>query len=144
MKQYISTLQKELGPQTVNVVHIQLGQFDYGYNQAERQQLVVSSNLSKAEATKQRLEQTAVIRHAMGSPPRELHNGVFDAIVRGKGRNGTIYIGRGSRLYDFVGKWVPNGIVGWMMGVAKAPTIQKSPSEVSAEGSAEWEKVDKS
>ena len=79
----------------------------------------------------------------MGSSLRELHNGVFDAIVRGKGRNGTMFLGRGSRTYDLVGKWVPNSVVGWMMGMSrrKAPMLKRNKSGSSSEGSVEWEKV---
>jgi len=39
----------------------------------------------------------------------------FDAMVRGKG--GVVRVGMGSRVYGFVGRWVPSGLVGWMMGV---------------------------
>ena len=52
-----------------------------------------------------------------GSSLRELHNCVFDIIARGKGRNGTVFVGQGSWIYDVVGKWVPSGVVGWMMGL---------------------------
>ena len=50
---------------------------------------------------------------------RELHNAVFDAIVREKSKSSTAFIGQGSRLYDLVGKFVPNGVVGWMMNASK-------------------------
>lgn len=50
-----------------------------------------------------------------GSSLRELNNAVFDAMVRGKG--GVVRVGMGSRVYCFVGRWVPRGLVGWMMGV---------------------------
>lgn len=52
-----------------------------------------------------------------GSSLRELNDAVFDAMVRGKG--GTVRVGMGSKLYGFVGGWVPNGLVSWMMGVRK-------------------------
>lgn len=35
------------------------------------------------------------------------------------GRGGTIRVGMGSSVYGFVGRWVPRGLVGWMMGVRK-------------------------
>jgi hypothetical protein len=50
-----------------------------------------------------------------GSSLRELNNAVFDALVSGKG--GVVRVGMGSNLYGFVGRWVPSGLVGWMMGV---------------------------
>lgn len=52
-----------------------------------------------------------------GSPPRLLHNAVFDAMVRGK--SGAINIGAGAGMYGFVGSWVPRGLVAWMMGVRR-------------------------
>lgn len=36
-------------------------------------------------------------------------------MVREKG--GVIRVGMGSALYGFVGRWVPRGLVAWMMGV---------------------------
>jgi hypothetical protein len=50
-----------------------------------------------------------------GSSLRELNNAVFDAMVREKG--GVVRVGMGSRVYGFVGRWVPSGLVGWMLGV---------------------------
>lgn len=32
---------------------------------------------------------------------------------RGDGK--TVYVGQGARLYDFLGKWVPDGLVGWLV-----------------------------
>ncbi len=66
-----------------------------------------------------------------GSGLREFHNAVFDILnpspgfkafgVVSWGRNmkrrtrGTLYVGQGARLYDLVGKWVPEGLVGWLI-----------------------------
>jgi hypothetical protein len=36
-----------------------------------------------------------------------------------KGKGGVVRVGMGSSLYGFVGRWVPKGLVGWMMGVRK-------------------------
>ena len=77
-----------------------------------------------------------------GQSLRELHNGIFDAMVRGKGRNGTIFVGRGARSYDLVGRWIPDGIVGLMMGAARVNGVETAEKEGSVEGSTEWEKVD--
>lgn len=110
---------------------------------SDNQQLVPSQYSPRAEFARRRLEQKGVEK-PKGQSLRELHNGVFDAIVRGKGRNGTIFVGRGARSYDLVGKWVPDGIVGWMMGAAKTSGIDAGDREGSVEGSTEWEKVDDS
>ena len=52
-----------------------------------------------------------------GSSLRELNNAVFDAMVREKG--GVVHVGMGSSVYGFVGRWVPSGLVGWMMGMRR-------------------------
>jgi hypothetical protein len=52
-----------------------------------------------------------------GSSLRELNNAVFDAMVSGK--SGVVRVGMGSHVYGFVGRWVPKGLVGWIMGLRK-------------------------
>lgn len=71
---------------------------------------------------------------ASGSNLREFHNAIFDALNPGPrfrafgvlpwggsrisgpiGGGGTVYVGQGARLYDLVGKWVPEGLVGWLI-----------------------------
>lgn len=142
LDQYISTLRREAQAQGVNVVHFRLGHFDYGAILSDNQQLVPSQYSPRAEFARRRLEQKGLEKPPKGQSLRELHNGVFDAIVRGRGRNGTIFVGRGARSYDLVGKWVPDGIVGWMMGAAQTHGFEAADREGSVEVSAEWEKVD--
>lgn len=147
LQQYISTLRKEIHEQGVNVVQFQLGHFDYGVSIPDNyQQLVLSQQISRSQATKRRLEEKGVSpKDAKGTSLRELHNNVFDAIVRGKGRNGTVFVGQGARTYSLIGRLVPDGIVNWMVN-ARKPEQAISPisdREGSSEGSssAEWEKV---
>ena len=102
--------------------------------------------MSVAEATRKRLQQKGLLQEkSKGTSLRELHNSVFDAIVRGKGKNGTVFVGQGARVYDLVGKLVPGGIVGWMMSASR--TKEAAPEvavrEGSPSGSAEWDKVSK-
>lgn len=144
LNQYIHTLRREVHVEGVNVVQLRLGHFDYGPMSSDSQQLVPSQYSPRAEFARRRLEERGVAKPVKGQSLRELHNGVFDAIVRGKGRNGTIFVGRGARSYDIVGKWVPDGIVGWMMGAAKTNGLDAVEKEGSVEGSTEWEKVDDS
>lgn len=78
-----------------------------------------------------------------GTPLRELNNAVFDAVVRGRG--GVVRVGMGSGLYGFVGRWVPSGLVAWMMGVRSVEggsegefgrgLIMPGPGPGSSEGS---------
>ena len=143
MQQYISTLRKEVQSQGVNVAQIKLGHFDFGAANGERQQIVQFHNPSRAELTKQRLQDVS-----RGTAIRQLHNGVFDTIERGLGSGGTVFLGRGSRTYDLVGRFVPEGIVGWMMGKAREPMFegkgvdpQASRTESEDGSSVQWEKV---
>ena len=102
-------------------------------------------NPSRAEFTKQRLHEVS-----RGTMLRQLHNGVFDAIERGRRSGGTIFLGRGSRTYDLIGRWVPEGIIGWMMNTAKDPVFEgkriepqegRRGSAQSSDRSVEWEKI---
>ena len=144
LQQYISTLRKEIQGQDVNIVQFQLGHFDYGLAASDdQQQLILSQHVSLAEATRKRLQQKGLLQvKSKGTSLRELHNSVFDAIVRGKGNNGTVFVGQGARLYDLVGKLVPGGIVGWMISAGKPKSTNPSvpEREGSPSGSAEWEK----
>ena len=147
LQQYISTLRKEVQEQGVNVVQFQLGHFDYGVSVPDNhQQLVLSQQMSRSQATKRRLEEKGVSpKEATGTSLKELHNNVFDAIVRGKGRNGTVFVGQGARTYSLIGSLVPDGIVNWMMNARKPKQSSTAipDREGSPEGSssAEWEKV---
>ena len=102
--------------------------------------------MSRSQATKRRLAEKGVSPKSItGTSLKELHNNVFDAIVREKGRNGTVFVGQGARMYGLIGKLIPDGIVSWMMN-ARKPKQATSPRpdrEGSPEGSssAEWEKV---
>ncbi|MCJ1361356.1 hypothetical protein MMC16_000454 [Acarospora aff. strigata] len=51
-----------------------------------------------------------------GAPLRALHNAVFDALTTPRPAK-VWHVGTGSLVYDFVGRWVPRGIVGWMVGL---------------------------
>ena len=128
--------------QGVNVVQFRLGHFDYGATLADNKQLVPSQYSLRAEFARRRLEQKGVEKSVKGQSLRELHNRVFDAIVRGKGRNGMVFVGRGAKTYDLVGRWVPNSVVSWMIGAARTRAIETAEKEGSVEGSTEWERVD--
>ena len=96
-------------------------------------------------------EQRRKQQEAKGSSLRELHNGVFDAITGRIGRGGgggVVFLGKGSWAYDFVGRWVPKGVVGWMMGGGAraldggAEVVAGLEETEGGDGSVEWEKVE--
>ncbi|KAF8424622.1 hypothetical protein EV426DRAFT_532723 [Tirmania nivea] len=66
-----------------------------------------------------------------GVPIRELYITVFDALGAGmlpgqeKRKGRFLYrVGTGSRLYEFIGDWLPRGFVGWMLGVSGWGTVE--------------------
>ncbi|KAL8706733.1 MAG: hypothetical protein Q9201_000258 [Fulgogasparrea decipioides] len=145
MNNYISTLRKELtSSEGTKVVQLKLGAFDDGSDRdamkmavALRHDTRTSSEAISPPVTEQ--------REVRGSPLRELHLELFDAIV-GK-REGVVYVGRGSRMYDYLGKVVPEGLVGWMLGLRKkreeAKKKENEDGKVpSAQGSPGWESVE--
>lgn len=64
-------------------------------------------------------------RSVRGTPARDLHFAVFDALAPSpksffggrEKKKEAVYVGRGSRAYELVGNWVPGGLVGWMLGL---------------------------
>lgn len=56
------------------------------------------------------------VRGLRGSSLRDLHNAVFDVLDGSEG-GAVVRVGLGAGLYGFVGRWVPRGLVAWMMGI---------------------------
>ena len=155
MQRFIESLRRETLTSKLNIVQIQMGAFDYGADAVaaaeERspspsQQVVRRSEIMSWDP----LRRARYVREQMGLRPKEskgtslrqLHHHVFDVIVRGKGRGGTIYVGRGSRTYDLVGQWAPRGLIGWMLRAkdqnSVVPNTKGSESGHSSDG---WEDV---
>ena len=134
IEKWIHTLRAEMQVKGVDVVQVKMGSFDYRTVPGTNQQLVYYPKGNDSDIQ---------VSDEKGSSLRELHHGVFDAIS-GRAR-GTIFVGKGSSTYSFVGRWVPKGLVGWMMGVRKGIVEgEKDERLLSSEGSAEWEKVEQS
>jgi hypothetical protein len=62
------------------------------------------------------------IRGMRGSSLKELHNAVFD-VIDGSLTSGTVRVGLGASVYGFVGRWVPKGLVSWMMGIRRVDEL---------------------
>lgn len=125
MQSYISTLRKEVAHQGINVVQFKLGTFDYGQDAVDKALILRSNYDRRAEAEGKSPDVGATVPVGQstemfrGSPLHELHISVFDAIARGKGRGGTVFVGQGSRTYDLVSRWVPGGLIGWILELRK-------------------------
>ncbi|KAI4254663.1 MAG: hypothetical protein LQ352_002969 [Teloschistes flavicans] len=145
MERFISTLRKEHAISEGNsIVQFKMGAFDNGSDRDAMKMAVAlrhdhgsPSSTPSSPATEQ--------RRVRGSPLRELHLKVFDALV-GKSR-GVVYVGRGSRTYDYLGKTMSEGLVGWMLGLRMTKQEEKqrvnadegAPSSVESPG---WEPVE--
>lgn len=149
LEAYIKTLRAELSPSNLHVLHFKLGTFDYGpisgagrplhHHQYQNQQYLQPINSSRADVLtwsssarnaygKKYLAQATATRswsgvgepdgRVRGSQLRDLHRAVFDALVATR-PHAVWHVGSGSLLYDLVGRWVPPGLVGRMLGVRR-------------------------
>jgi NAD(P)-dependent dehydrogenase (short-subunit alcohol dehydrogenase family) len=150
---FLSSLRAELGTLGIDVLQFHLGTFDLT-NVGPKHHLQTRARGSPHAwpATTRALyannfenqtrvaENRGLLNHN-GSSLRELHNGVFDALMQNRPRK-VWRVGRGSVTYDLVGNWVPSGIVGWMMGLQRVSldTASKPKLEDSVQLQS-WEKI---
>ncbi|KAJ9151762.1 DUF1776-domain-containing protein [Pleurostoma richardsiae] len=135
---FTEVLTAELRPLAIPVTHIQLGTFDFaGFTPANMRSATNPAGLLQSADHVETLTWPDAARHAYGrnfvnqstsaisagrirgmrgSSLRELHNAVFD-VLDGSIKRGTVRVGLGANLYGFVGRWVPRGMVAWMMGI---------------------------
>ncbi|KIX01758.1 uncharacterized protein Z518_09485 [Rhinocladiella mackenziei CBS 650.93] len=140
-----SSLRREINAANVNITvsELKLGNFDMGSVASSRntpppstaQTSTSSSALThwhssqRAALQRKNLGQRSLIR---GSSAREFHNAVFDALAPPQtfkafgqfewtaiSRSEVVFVGSGARLYDIVGRIMPNGLVAFMMGYRK-------------------------
>lgn len=142
---YISTLRKELAAiGDINIVQFKLGALDNG-SDPDALKMAVALRHDHPAAPSSRPDSIPEQKKVRATPLRELNLEVFDAIV-GK-RRGTVYVGRGSRTYDILGKVIPQGIAGWMLSLKaqkQKGRDHKKADEVADDHQASpgWEKVD--
>lgn len=138
---FTQVLSAELSPLSIPVTHLQLGTFDFSNfsprNQLQTIQSQRAETLRWDENARQAYGKNFVALSSgtvgaakgcgstgglgKGSSLRELNNAVFDAMTRKK--SGVVRVGQGSKLYGFIGNWVPRGLVGWMLGVRQVNNI---------------------
>ncbi|KAI4168113.1 MAG: hypothetical protein LQ343_006646 [Gyalolechia ehrenbergii] len=146
MERYISTLRKEAlsSSGNKNIVQFKLGAFDDASDRDAFKLAVALRHDNPSDGTSDTTLAGPEQRHIRGTPLRELHLEVFDAIV--SKRKGTVYVGRGSRMYDTLGKVMPEGLVGWMLGLQtqreEARKVESEEDKGSRAGSPGWERVD--
>ncbi|KAG9691910.1 DUF1776-domain-containing protein, partial [Aureobasidium melanogenum] len=122
---FAASLSSELSLQGLHACHFKLGNIEIA-------------------GSKQKRDENRRVRGALGTPIRKLHEAMFDAL-HSSDPSRTWYVGRGSLIYDFIGSWIPSGVVGWMMGLQHAPgnEDQQTPEseDSSSDRSITWEKI---
>ncbi|KAI1850914.1 hypothetical protein JX266_003579 [Neoarthrinium moseri] len=126
---FTEVLTGELRPLAIPVTHIHLGTFDFaGFVPTRHSNLLPAAETTAWPESARHVygknyvaqSSSAIsagrIRGLRGSSLRELHNAVFD-VIDGSNQSGVVRIGLGAGLYGFVGRWVPRGLVSWMMGI---------------------------
>ncbi|KAL8670422.1 MAG: hypothetical protein Q9168_005034 [Polycauliona sp. 1 TL-2023] len=142
---YISTFRKEFAAiGDINIVQFKLGAIDYESDR-DALQMAVALRYDDRATSNPKSDRLPEEKKVRGSPFRQLHLEVFDAIV-GK-RRGTVYVGRGARTYGILGKIIPQGIAQWMLSL-KAQEEKGQDQKIEgdhadgSQGSPGWEKVD--
>ncbi|KAG9961889.1 DUF1776-domain-containing protein, partial [Aureobasidium melanogenum] len=122
---FAASLSSELSLQGLHACHFKLGNIEIA-------------------GSKQKRDENRRVRGALGTPIRKLHEAMFDAL-HSSNPSRTWHVGRGSLIYDFIGSWIPSGVVGWMMGLQHAPgnEDQQTPEseDSSSDRSITWEKI---
>ncbi|KAH7018524.1 uncharacterized protein B0I36DRAFT_336149 [Microdochium trichocladiopsis] len=145
---FTEVLTAELRPLSIPVTQFQLGTFDFSGFTPSRSTPQIQGQLPPAETLqwpeaarhtygRNYVSQSASaisagrVRGMRGSSLRELHNTVFD-VVDGSEHADVVRIGLGAGLYGFVGRWVPRGLVSWMMGIRRIDELSAWNDEFHA------------
>ncbi|KAG9702668.1 DUF1776-domain-containing protein, partial [Aureobasidium melanogenum] len=122
---FAASLSSELSLQGLHACHFKLGNIEIA-------------------GSKQKRDENRRVRGALGTPIRKLHEAMFDAL-HSSNPSRTWHVGRGSLIYDFIGSWIPSGVVGWMMGLQHAPGNEDQQTFESEDSSSDrsitWEKI---
>lgn len=167
LEAFTRSLRAELAPLAVDVCHFKLGLLDTGAVggrhhlqtvNAARADVLSWSPSARATYAKNYFAQSTAAMSAgfgaggqrsappggpKGSPLRELHNAVFDALTSPRPKE-VWHVGRGSLVYDMVGRWAPAGLVGWMLGARTASRDEASSARLDESDGVEWESVERS
>ncbi|KAF2754339.1 DUF1776-domain-containing protein [Pseudovirgaria hyperparasitica] len=156
---FTASLRAELGTLGIPVCLMKLGTFDFSHIGNKNQLRAMSHNQVRTwpASSKTLYAQNYVAQGASaertglfcengkgskGSSLRGLHNAVFDALTASKPKR-IWRVGRGSVAYDFVGNWIPSGVVGYMLGIRRMP-VEAMTTEPRLEDTVQsWEKVEK-
>ncbi|KAF3166225.1 hypothetical protein TWF225_000820 [Orbilia oligospora] len=156
----IGCLRREVSPAGVQVGWIKVGTLDLGTTtekKGNKESATRADVLSWSPAVRSIYARGYVCSKAVGDGVRGSSlKEVNAAIVAGmldKRVKKIMRVGSGSVAYDFIGRWVPEGVVGWMLGLRGGRRVtenvrgispgSRGSSSHSLESSVEWERVDK-
>jgi NAD(P)-dependent dehydrogenase (short-subunit alcohol dehydrogenase family) len=153
---FLASLRAELGTLGIDVLQFKLGTFDYSHVGPKHQLQTRAAGSPHAWPattralyarnfeTQTRAGPSRGFLNAdnSGSSLRELHNAVFDALTQNRPRS-VWRVGRGSVTYDLVGNWVPEGLVGWMMGLRRV-SLDSHAAPKLEDSVQSWERVEAS
>lgn len=158
---FTTSLRGELGTLGIEVCQLKLGTFTYNnvggkqhlqrmnepmthtWSQSTRS-LYAHNYLTQSRIARNRgaFNDSESVSMSTGSSLRELHNAVFDSLTQKHPRK-VWRVGRGSVAYDFVGNWVPTGLVGWMLGIRRV-SLDEAAEPKLEDSVQSWEKVESS
>ncbi|EWC48080.1 hypothetical protein DRE_02659 [Drechslerella stenobrocha 248] len=159
----IGCLRREVGYTGVQVVWIKTGTLDLGSSsngkggvQASRADVLGWSPALRSMYARGYVNARAV-GDVRGSSLKELNAAVVAGMLDRRVKQ-VVRVGSGSIAYDVIGQWMPEQLVGWMLGLGggkrltEAVSARASPpgsrgssasAQRSLENSVEWEQVDK-
>ena len=152
---FTEVLAGELRPLAIPVTHVQLGTFDFsGFTPRRGGETLGHADVRGLLPSPEGLDTTAwpdSARHAFGknyisqsssaisagrirgmrgSALKDLYSAVFD-VIDGSDTSAVVRVGLGASMYGFVGRWVPRGLVAWMMGIRKVDNLAAWQSSVT-------------
>ncbi|RPB10171.1 DUF1776-domain-containing protein [Morchella conica CCBAS932] len=132
-----ASLRRELAPSAVSVCLMKLGTFDTAAAMPGGGKGVQLLNAARADilgwapgARAAYARGYAAMRAGgagggvRGSPLRELHRAVAEALTCGVPRE-VVYVGGGSVVYEVLGRWAPEWVVGWWLGCGAGVGVGK-------------------
>ncbi|KAK6351865.1 hypothetical protein TWF718_005010 [Orbilia javanica] len=152
----IGCLRREVSAAGVQVGWIKVGTLDLGTTEkkgnkesATRADVLSWSPAVRSIYARGYMNSKAVGDGVRGSSLKEVNAAVVAGMLDRKVKK-VMRVGSGSVAYDVIGRWVPEGVVGWMLGLRGGRRVTEnvrgsSPgsSAHSLESSVEWERVEK-
>jgi len=81
-----------------------------------------AQNYMMLQQQQQQQQRTSKATAVKGSPVREVHNAVFDALTQTRPRE-VCRVGRGSLVYEMLGRVMPRWVVAWGLGLRRVDAM---------------------